>query len=94
MFRWLREKAIDRELIEILDQYARVRADASLVRNFLLRVLADNRSGVEKFSEEDLQEATEIIERVVKLPEKLAKNCVNSDSMAANICYEITARSA
>jgi hypothetical protein len=64
MFKWMREKAIDRELIELLDEHARVRADASLVRDFLLRVLEDNRSGIEKFSDEALQEAAEIIERV------------------------------
>ena len=60
----MRDKAIDRELSELLDEHARVRADAALVRDFLLRVLADNRSGVEKFSDEALHEASEIIEQV------------------------------
>jgi len=55
---------MDRELTELLDEHARVRADASMVRNFLLRVLEDNRNGIEKFSDEALQEAAEIIEQV------------------------------
>ena len=64
MFRWMRVRAIDRELTELLDEHARVRADASMVRDFLLRVLADNRDGVEKFSDEALQEAASIIDQV------------------------------
>ncbi len=64
MFKWMREKAIERELTEILDEHARVRADASLVRDFLLRTLADNRDGVEKFSDAALKEAAEIIDQI------------------------------
>jgi len=60
----MRVRAIDRELTELLDNHARVRADASMVRDFLLRVLADNRDGVEKFSDEALQEAASIIDQV------------------------------
>jgi len=55
---------MDRELTELLDEHARVRADASMVRDFLLRVLEDNRSGVEKFSDEALQEAASIIDQI------------------------------
>jgi len=64
MFRWMRDRAIERELTELLDEHARVRADASMVRDFLLRVLADNRDGVEKFSDEALQEAASIIDQI------------------------------
>jgi hypothetical protein len=64
MFTWFRHRAIDRELTEILDDHARVRADATMVRDFLLRVLEDNRSGVEKFSDEALAQASEIIDQV------------------------------
>ena len=64
MFRWMRDRAIERELTELLDEHARVRADASMVRDFLLRVLEDNRDGVEKFSDEALQEAASIIDQV------------------------------
>jgi len=35
-----------------------------MVRDFLLRVLADNRDGVEKFSDEALQEAASIIDQI------------------------------
>jgi len=64
MFKWFKHRAIDRELIQILDEHQRVRADASMVRDFLLRVIADNRDGVEKFSDEALADAAAIIEQV------------------------------
>ena len=64
MFTWLRHRAIDRELTEILDEHARVRGDAQAIKDFLLQVLADNRDGVEKFSDEALDKAAEIIEQV------------------------------
>jgi len=64
MFTWLKHRAIDRELTQILDEHQRVRADASMVRDFLLRVLSDNREDVEKFSDEALTEAASIIEQV------------------------------
>jgi hypothetical protein len=60
----MRDKAMDRELTELLDEHARVRADASMVRDFLLRVLEDNRRGVEKFSDVALNEAAVIIDQV------------------------------
>ena len=55
---------MDRELTEILDEHARVRGDAQAIKDFLLQVLADNRDGVEKFSDEALVRAAEIIEQV------------------------------
>jgi len=64
MFRWFKQMAMDRELIQILDEHQRVRADASMIRDFLLRVIADNRDGVEKFSDEALEDAAAIIEQV------------------------------
>lgn len=60
----MKNLAIDRELTDILNEHARVRADASMVRDFLLRVLEDNRNGVEKFSDEALLEAASIIDQV------------------------------
>jgi hypothetical protein len=62
MFTWFKHRAIDRELTQILDEHERVRGDAAMIRDFLLRVLADNRDGVEKFSDEALEE--EIIDQV------------------------------
>jgi malate/lactate dehydrogenase len=64
MFTWFKHRAIDRELSQILDENERVRGDAAIIRDFLLRVLADNRNGIEKFSDEVLEEAAEIIEQV------------------------------
>jgi hypothetical protein len=55
---------MDRELTEILDEHARVRGDAQAIKDFLLQVLADNRDGVEKFSDDALERAAEIIEQV------------------------------
>ena len=55
---------MDRELTEILDEHERVRGDAQAIKDFLLQVLADNRDGVEKFSDEALQEAAAIIDQV------------------------------
>ena len=64
MFEWLRHRSMDRELTEILDEHQRVRGDAQAIKDFLLQVLADNRDGVEKFSDEALERAAEIIEQV------------------------------
>ena len=55
---------MDRELTEILDEHARVRGDAQAIKDFLLQVLANNRDGVEKFSDDALDRAAEIIEQV------------------------------
>jgi len=41
-----------------------VRGDAQAIKDFLLQVLADNRDGVEKFSDEALERAAEIIDQV------------------------------
>ena len=42
----------------------RVRGDAQAIKDFLLQVLAENRDGVEKFSDDVLERAAEIIEQV------------------------------
>ena len=64
MFNWFRHKAMDRELTEILDRHQQVRRDATDIRAYLLRVLADNRNDSEKFSDETLEKAAELIEQV------------------------------
>ena len=64
MFNWFRHKAMDRELTEILDRHQQVRRDAIDIRNYLLQVLADNRSDAEKFSDDALAKAAELIEQV------------------------------
>jgi inosine-uridine nucleoside N-ribohydrolase len=64
MFNWFRHKAMDRELTEILDRHQQVRRDATDIRDYLLQVLADNRSDAEKFSDDALEKAAELIEQV------------------------------
>lgn len=64
MFKWWRNAVMDRELTEILDEHQRVRGDAQAIKDFLLQVLEDNRNDVEKFSDEALDRAAEIIEQV------------------------------
>ena len=64
MFTWFRHKAMDRELTEILDTHQRVKADAAMVRDYLLQVIEDDRNGIEKFSDAALLRAQEIIDEV------------------------------
>ncbi|CAN2186753.1 hypothetical protein MCEMRE203_00423 [Candidatus Nanopelagicaceae bacterium] len=64
MFGWVRRAAIDRELAEILDRHEQVRADGQAIRDYLLRVMADNQNGVEKFSDDALNRAAELIDQV------------------------------
>jgi len=64
MFNWFPHKAMDRELTELLDRHQQVRHDAIDIRNYLLQVLADNRSDAEKFSDDALAKAAELIEQV------------------------------
>ena len=64
MFRWLRNSAIDREIAEILDRHEQVRKDASDIRDYLLWVLDQDRSGAEKFSDEALNRAEELYQQV------------------------------
>lgn len=64
MFRWIRSKAIERELTEILDRHQAVRQDASDIRDYLLWVLEQDRQGAEKFSDEALNRAEELYEQV------------------------------
>ncbi len=64
MFKWLRSVAIERELTEILDRHQQVRRDASDIRDYLLWVLAEDRNGGEKFSDEALNRAAELNEQV------------------------------
>jgi len=64
MFKWFRNVAIERELTDILDRHQGVRQDASDIRDYLLWVLEQDRMGAEKFSDEALNRAAEIYEKV------------------------------
>ena len=55
---------MDAELAQILDEHDRVKQDASDIRDYLLWVLEQDRNGVEKFNDEALERAAELIEQV------------------------------
>ena len=55
---------MDAELAQIIDEHDRVKQDASDIRNYLLWVLENNKNDVEKFSDEALEKASELIEQV------------------------------
>jgi hypothetical protein len=62
MFRWLRNAKIDLELEQILIEGRRTRESAEKIRDFLLKVLQEDIDGKEKFNDEILTEAAELIE--------------------------------
>ncbi len=68
MFKKLRNARLnaqmDAELREIISEHERVRESATAIRDFLLRVLDETQSGAEKFSDEALADAAELIEEL------------------------------
>jgi hypothetical protein len=60
----LRSARIDAELQEILNQGNRTRESANTIREFLLKVLQEDIDGKEKFNDEILQEAADLIEEL------------------------------
>lgn len=63
-FTALRQVRIDNELQEIITQGNRIRESANAIREFLLKVLREDIDGVEKFNDEILQEAAELLEEL------------------------------
>jgi hypothetical protein len=61
-FTALRHARIDAELQEIITEGNRTREHANTIREFLLKVLQEDIDGKEKFNDEILQEAAELIE--------------------------------
>lgn len=61
-FTALRQARIDAELQEIISDGNRTRESAEQIRNFLLKVLQEDIDGKEKFNDEILEEAAELIE--------------------------------
>jgi hypothetical protein len=53
---------MDAELQQILTDHERVRESAHAIREFLLKVLAESENGLEKFSDEVLIEAAELLD--------------------------------
>jgi hypothetical protein len=64
MFTWLRNAKLDKELEQILIEGRRTRESAEQIRNFLLKVLQEDIDGKEKFNDEILTEAAELIEEL------------------------------
>ena len=52
------------ELQEIISDTHRTRVSAEQIRNFLLKVLQEDIDGKEKFNDEILEEAAEVIEEL------------------------------
>lgn len=61
-FRSLRNARIDAELQEIITEGNRTRESADAIRQFLLKVLQEDIDGKEKFNDEILTEAANLIE--------------------------------
>ena len=64
MFKWLRHAKMELELQEIIADANRTRESAKQIREFLLKVLHEDIDGKEKFNDEILAEAAELIEEV------------------------------
>ena len=64
MFRWLRQAKMELELQEIISDANRTRESAEQIRNFLLKVLQEDIDGKEKFNDEILAEAADLIEEL------------------------------
>jgi hypothetical protein len=67
--RWARSKArriltLDQEYRELLDTASRTKESASEIRAFLLRVIADERNGIETFNDSQLVEAERILQKI------------------------------
>ena len=68
MFKWIskatRNGKLDAELQEILAEGQRTHESAVAIRDFLLKVLQEDQDGAEKFNDEILQEAADLIEEL------------------------------
>lgn len=60
----LAQSRIDAELQEIITDGNRTRDHAHQIREFLLKVLQEEQDGIEKFNDEILEEAAELIEEL------------------------------
>jgi hypothetical protein len=63
-FSTLRQARIDAELQEIITEGKRTRESANSIRDFLIKVLQEDIDGKEKFNDEILTEAAELIEEL------------------------------
>ncbi len=64
MKKWLRSARVGYELEKILIEARETTEKATSIRDFLLKVLQEDIDGKEKFNDEILQEAAELLEEV------------------------------
>ena len=64
MRKWLRNIRMDYELQKILIDARQTSEHATQIRDFLLKVLQEDIDGKEKFNDEILQEAAELIDEI------------------------------
>lgn len=64
MKKWLRNIRMDYELQKILIEARQTSDKATQIRDFLLKVLQEDLDGKEKFNDEILEEAAELIEEL------------------------------
>lgn len=64
MKKWLRNIKVDYELQKILIEARQTSDKATQIRDFLLKVLQEDLDGKEKFNDEILEEASELIEEL------------------------------
>lgn len=64
MKKWLRNIKMDYELQKILIEARQTSDKATQIRDFLLKVLQEDLDGKEKFNDEILEEAAELIEEL------------------------------
>ena len=64
MIKWLRNAKIDAELNQILADAQRTRDHAHQIREFLLQVIQDDIDGREKYSDEILATASDLIDEL------------------------------
>ena len=62
MRKWLRNIRMEAELNQILIDAHRTSETATRIRDFLLKVLQEDEDGIEKFNDEILEEAAELME--------------------------------
>ena len=64
MFSWLRQTKMEFELQEFISDANHTRESAEQIRDFLINVLQEGVVGNEKFNDEILEEAAELIEEL------------------------------
>ena len=61
MFKFFRAFKLDAEYRELIESHNRVKADASVIRDYLLAVLSDAQNDIPKLGDQRLEQANQII---------------------------------